>query len=314
MLHTRICLRWLVYQSSIISLAAIAILLTPSILVSRINSSVQLLNFVPAIAAEPPSISEPETDPGTLDRDALDRDVLDRDVLDRESDADAVEPSDPLNSPYPVPWQWVVETQQEIGEPTTLHMRYYRSDALVSPDGQYAAYSRIQLHVVPEPTQNQVSSILFLENLETGDLQLITASSPLGVTQFSPNPDDQIPGAIAILVPVSWSATSDRMLAREFESLFGTGLASDYAVIWDRHHNLTRTLAPENILYTNAVLVGWSQNNPGQVLFRAGNLGDEQWPLYAVDLTGHAIAVADDQPIAFGQRVTSTWSGPQAYR
>ncbi|MGJ3244581.1 MAG: hypothetical protein ACFE0I_00685 [Elainellaceae cyanobacterium] len=269
----------------------------------------QLLNSVRAIAAEPPSIPEPETDPGALDADALDRDVSDR-----ESDADAVEPSDPLNSPYPVPWQWVVETQQEIGESTTPQMRYYRSDALVSPDGQYAAYSRIQLRVVSEPTQNQVSSILFLENLETGDLQLITASSPLGVTQFLPNHDDQIPGAIAILVPVSWSAASDRMLAREFESLFGTDLASDYAVIWDRHHNLTRTVAPENIRYTNAVLIGWSQNNPGQVLFRAGNLGDEQWPLYAVDSTGRAIAVADDQPIAFGRRVTSTWSGPQAYQ
>jgi hypothetical protein len=288
-------LRWLLCQSSVLGLSSFVLLC------SFANVSVsQSLPSPPERQENFPEVSV---------------DAVSQFLPEAEADNPS-ESSDPLNSAYPIPWLWVQQTQEEVGTPANSQMRYYRSDALISPDGQYAAYSRIQLHMLPEPTQNRVSSVLFLENLGTGELQLITASSPLAVQHtLASYFESQPPGAIAILIPVSWSATSDRILAREFESLFGTDIASDYAVIWDRQRNQTYTIAPNQVNYSNAVLLGWSQTHSDQVLFRAGNLGDESWPLYAVDpISGQTVAVANDQPIAFGQRITQTWSGPQTYR
>lgn len=222
---------------------------------------------------------------------------------------------DPLNSPYPVPWSWVLATQAESTATNISELRYYRSPALVSPDGQYAAYSRIQMQAIPNFTQSQVSSVLFLENLQTGGLKTITATSPLANNPFlSREPSDRS-GMIAILIPVAWSELGERVLAREFESLFGSDIASDYAVVWDRQLELTRTLAPTDVVYTNAVLMGWSQTYPGQVLFQAGDLGQQEpWPLWAVNMRGQTIAVRDDQPIVFGQTVNNVWAGPQSHR
>jgi hypothetical protein len=224
---------------------------------------------------------------------------------------------DPINSPYPVPWNWVLATLAEVSRSNTSTLRYYRSQSLISPDGQYAAYSRIQMRVSPEFTQSRVSSVLFLENLRTGDLQTITASSPLADNPFTGNmftPMEVEAGAIAILIPVAWSETGDRILAREFESLFGSDIASDYAVVWDRHQNRTYTIAPTRVQYSNAVLLGWSQTHPGQVLFQAGNLGDTQNMLWAVDFSGQTVAAIEDQPVIFGRVVNNIWAGPQAHR
>ncbi|HEY9659083.1 MAG TPA: hypothetical protein V6C65_11570, partial [Allocoleopsis sp.] len=85
---------------------------------------------------------------------------------------------DPLNSPYPVPWNWVMATQDESDLSSNPRTRFYRTQALISPDGQYAAYSRIQMRVEPEFTRSRVSSVLFIENLKTRDLQTIAATSP----------------------------------------------------------------------------------------------------------------------------------------
>ncbi len=221
---------------------------------------------------------------------------------------------DPLNSPYPVPWNWVLATQAEINPSSALELRYYRSQSLISPDGQYAAYSRIQMRVRPDYTQSQVSSVLFIENLRTGDLQTITASSPFSDNPFTAAEGVDQKGKIAILIPVAWSETGDRVLAREFESILGSDIASDYAVVWDRKLNRAHTLAPSRIQYSNAILLGWSQTHPNRVLFRAGYMGDESWPLWAVDLTGQTVLAAEDQPVTFGRLVNSIWAGPQAYR
>lgn len=192
-------------------------------------------------------------------------------------------------------------------------MRYYRSQSLVSPDGQYAAYSRIQVQLASHFTQNRVASTLFLENLTTGDLQTITASSPLADNPFVPKGTNPQSGTIAMLIPIAWSEESDRILAREFESIFGSDIASDFAVVWDRPSNQTYTIAPTHVQYSNAVLLGWSQSHPGQVLFRAGMIGNENWSLYAVDVGGQTAPVNHDLPITYGQIVNSVWSGPQAY-
>ncbi|NET39145.1 MAG: hypothetical protein F6K19_45440 [Cyanothece sp. SIO1E1] len=221
---------------------------------------------------------------------------------------------DPLNSPYPLPWGWLIGNQNRVATAGISLRSYYRTESLISPDGRYATYSRIQTQLFPDFTQSQVSSILFLEDLNSGDLHTITAASPLSKNRFNSNAAS-IPGSITILIPVAWSETGDRMLAREFESLFGTDLASDYAVIWDRRSNQTHTVTPTQIEYTHAVLMGWSQSSPQHVLFQAGQVGDERQSLWQVDQLGNTIAaIADDQPIVYGKTVTYTWTGPQAYR
>lgn len=225
----------------------------------------------------------------------------------------AVVQIDPLDSPHPVPWNWVMITHAEVTANGGTGIRYYRSPSLVSPDGQYAAYSRIQLQVQPELYQCRISSVMFVENLRTGDLRTISASSPLADNPFVSNEEADMPGIIAILIPISWSAKGDRVLARQFEGLFSTSDASDYAVVWDRQQNRTTTLSPNNDDYTNAVLLGWSRTNPDQVLFRAGELGEEEWPLWAVDLNGQTVAAIEDKPLIFGQTITHSWAGPQAH-
>lgn len=218
---------------------------------------------------------------------------------------------DPLNSPYPVPWNWVMAMMAEknASEPTFC---YYRSQSLISPDGAYAAYSRIQFQISGNFTQNRIASILFVENLRTGELQSITPAAPFADNPFVADAVLNQPGTIAMLLPIAWSERGERLLSREFESVFGSGLASDFAVIWDRASNRTYTLAPTQIQYSNAVLLGWSRMYPSQALFRAGNMGDENWPLYAVDTSGQTTYATEDQPITYGQ-VASACAGPQGY-
>ncbi len=198
---------------------------------------------------------------------------------------------------------------EKISAPT---FRYYRSQSLISPAGDYAAYSRIQLQISGDFTQNRIASILFVENLQTGELLTISPAAPFADNPFVADAMLYEAGTIAILIPVAWSEQGDRLLSREFESMFGSGLASDFAVVWERHSNCTHTLAPTQISYSNAVLLGWSQSHPSQVLFRAGNMGDENWPLYAVDILGQTTSATEDQPISFGEFISS-WAGPQGY-
>ena len=55
-------------------------------------------------------------------------------------------------------------------------MRYYRSVPVVSPDGRYAMYSRVQLEVRPEMYNSRVSSVLFIEDRQTQQLQVVTST------------------------------------------------------------------------------------------------------------------------------------------
>lgn len=217
---------------------------------------------------------------------------------------------DPLNSPHPIPWNWVMATLSAKVSDDTPRLHCYRSQSLLSPDRQFAAYSRIQMQAEPQFFRSRISSVLFIENLKTGDLQAITPSSPLADNPFIEGGIDLI-GSISIVIPVSWSEAGDRLLAREFESLFGSSMASDYAVIVDRPRNRIKTVAPCQTQYTTAILLGWSELDPSRVLFRAGNLGEEAWQLLAVDGEGQTCQEPDDQPITFGHVVSSVWTGPQ---
>lgn len=226
----------------------------------------------------------------------------------------APEQTDPLDSPHPIPWNWIMQTQDEVSATKGSGVRFYRTPSLVSPDGQYAAYTRIQIQVQPDMYRSRVSSVMFVENLSNGSLRMVTASSPLANNPRKRNEPADKPGVISVLIPVSWSQRGDRLLARQFEGLFNTSDASDYAVVWDRQQNRARTIAPSKIRYSNSVLLGWSGSKPDQVLFRAGELGDEQPPLWAVNLGGRTmLAAKKDKPIVFGRNVAQTWAGPQAH-
>ncbi|MBD2578102.1 hypothetical protein [Oscillatoria sp. FACHB-1406] len=220
-------------------------------------------------------------------------------------------PLDPLNSPHPIPWNWVLANAAELSMGQDLSVRLYRSSSLISPDGQYAAYSRLQMQAEVEFFTNRVTSVLFLENLQTGDLQTIAPSSPLASNPFGGSEDAELPGTISIAIPISWSESGDRLLARQFEGLFNTSEASDYAVIWDRRSGTTATVAPEGFEYTNAILLGWSQNDPSRVLFQAGSLGEEDWPLWSVGSDSQTLPAEDDRPIVRGQVVNYAWTGAQ---
>lgn len=192
--------------------------------------------------------------------------------------------------------------------------RYYRTPALVSPDGQYATYSRIKMQATEELSTSRANSIMFVENLQTRELRVINATSPLADNPLECNESADQPGVIAILIPISWSADSDRVLARQFEGLFSSSAASDFAVIWHRQDNRVITLAPSpEIAYTTAILLGWSHTQPDTVLFQAGVIGDEAWQTWAVRADGTTFSIDAEQPQVYGCAVNPIWSGPQAH-
>lgn len=220
---------------------------------------------------------------------------------------------DPLDSPYPIPWNWVLATQTEISHIHTPRLRYYRTQGLVSPDGEYVAYSRLQMQVEPENYRSWVSSVMFVENLHTGNLQTIAATAPLADNPFAQETLSDRTGTISILIPVAWSEEGDRLLGREFESTFGSDMASDFAVLWERTSHQSHTVSPRGINFTHAILLGWSRTYPDRALFRAGILGEAEWPCWTVDGKGYTEpASEEDQPLSFGNTSNSVWMGPQA--
>jgi hypothetical protein len=241
---------------------------------------------------------------------------------------------DPINSPHPVPWNWILAAQGSAAAAAQPQTHYYRSASLRSPDHQWIAYSRICLQATPQLHSCQVSSVLLVENLSTGSLQGVQPPLPLDLCWEEPpeeSPEESLKqseavssqaqgdqpqraGAIGLLVPISWNYSSDRLLTRNFKGAFCSSLASDYALVWDSHTHTSQTLAPYNVAYEYAVLQGWSQTDPDQVLFKTGKLGDPEQHLWRVDRHGHAVPSAFDQAEILGQIVTTPLEGPQALR
>jgi hypothetical protein len=227
---------------------------------------------------------------------------------------------DPIGSPHPIPWTWIQATQDAISSRGVAGVRYYRSMPVISADGRYAMYSRVQLEVKPQMYNSRVTSVLFVEDRQTKNLRVVSSTAPINdpllKVQVSSPSDSQ--GTIAVLVPVSWSQKGDRFLARKFEGAMNTSDVTDYAVIWDREQNRSENVTPSQEQYKHdiAVLLGWSKTHPDQVVFRAGELGEEQWPLMTVAYDGKTTAATTtEQPVIYGQRITDVWAGPQvAYR
>ncbi len=241
-------------------------------------------------------------------------------------DESQAEQIDPIGSPHPIPWKWITATQEAIASNGGSGVRHYRSVPVVSPDGKYAVYSRVQLEVKPEMYNSRVTSVLFVQDMQSKKLWVMSSTTPVSdpllkvkAVKAAAAEETDTSGKIGVLVPVSWSEKGDRFLARKFEGIFNTSDSTDSAVIWDRQKNHANTVAPANQEDEHekiAVLLGWSKRQPDHVLFRAGELGDENWPLMQVANDGKTVPMTDeDQPITFGKKATEIWAGPQvAYR
>ncbi|MEO0688264.1 MAG: hypothetical protein AAFY76_25190, partial [Cyanobacteria bacterium J06649_11] len=225
---------------------------------------------------------------------------------------------DPIGSPHSIPWKWITATQETVSANGGSATRYYRSVPVTSPDGRYSIYSRVKLEVKPEMHKSRVSSVLFVEDRKTNNLRVVASTSalvdPLLKAKKMQGENSQIPGKIGVLVPVGWSENGERFLARKFEGLFNTAHATDKALIWNRQRNHANTVAPsqKNHQYDVAVLLGWSKNTPDNVVFRAGEMGQETWPTITVANDGKTVATPEvDQPTTFGRKTDDIWAGPQ---
>jgi hypothetical protein len=230
------------------------------------------------------------------------------------------ESEDPLGSAYPIPMKWISATQESMA-PRGGGVRYYRSVPVISPDGRYAVYSRIQLEVKPETHNSRVSSVLFIEDRQTKKMVVLSSTSRNNdvLVKVKDEPDANGDGTIGVLVPVSWSEKGDKFLARRFEGVMNTSDVSDYAVIWHRDKNSTNTVGPaykESEHEKISILLGWSKSQPNHVLFRAGEMGEENWALLSVSDDGKTNNASEvDQPVTFGKQAVNVWAGPQvAYR
>ncbi|WP_414530683.1 hypothetical protein [Nodularia chucula] len=238
-----------------------------------------------------------------------------------ELDESQIAEFDPLGSPHPIPWKWILATQEAISANGGSGIRHYRSVPVTSPDGRYIVYSRVQLEVSPAMYQSRVTSVMFVEETQTKTLRVMASTGAIIDPLLNRNRssatemDTDGSGKIGVLVPVSWSEKSDRFLARKFQGKFNTGDSTDQAVIWDRQKNQVNTVAPAREEHEHekiAVLLGWSKNQPDHALFRAGEMGDEDWPLVQVASDGQTLNSTDsDQPITFGPKITEVWAGPQ---
>ncbi len=229
---------------------------------------------------------------------------------------------DPIASPHAVPWKWIVSTQSAFSSQGASGVRYYRSTPVISPDGRYSVYSRVQLQVEPEMHNTRVTSMLFIEDRQTKKLKVLKSTSRVSdpLLRAQATSASYVPhGTIEIFVPISWSKNGDRFLARKFKGVMNTSDATDSALVWDRQNNSTNTITPsqtEDEHHKMSILLGWSKVQPTQVMFRTGELGEEEWPLVTVADNGTTVAATDaDQPVVFGDRDGEIWQGSQvAYR
>lgn len=225
---------------------------------------------------------------------------------------------DPIGSPHSIPWKWITATQETVSANGGSGTRYYRSVPVISPDGRYSMYSRVKLEVKSQMHKSRVSSVLFVEDRKTNNLKVVASTSalvdPLLKGRKMQGENSQIPGKIGVLVPVGWSENGERFLARKFEGLFNTAHATDKALIWNRQKNHANTVAPsqKNHKYDIAILLGWSKNAPDNVVFQAGEMGQETWPTITVANDGKTVATpVVDQPTTFGRKSSDIWAGPQ---
>lgn len=208
--------------------------------------------------------------------------------------------ADPLKSPFPLPWAWIV-AQQKLAALSHQAQTYSQKTAtFISPDGLYQAQAELIFQAHPNFAQNQLTSTLTITNTQTQGGQQWQSTSLIDPELRQDLPADGA-GLIAVLWPVGWSASGEQLLIRHFLGLFSTDFASDVAVIWSRPQQTLTALWPQSVDYDHATLLGWSQEQPDQVLFETATMGDPKTQVWAVNRQEEMLARPSDRPQVYGQ-------------
>jgi hypothetical protein len=159
-----------------------------------------------------------------------------------------------------------------------------------------SAYADTNISMGPKAEQSFVSSQIVLTNHLGTVLSNIPASIHDGETTITEQPLQNQKGVMAILIPVAWSKDGQQLLARQFEAVIGSDVATDYAFIWRRDTQKATTISPLPLNYDTAVLLGWNPMNPNQLLFRTTRLGETSAQVIAVDERGNTMALLSNHP------------------
>jgi hypothetical protein len=216
--------------------------------------------------------------------------------------APVIQTQDPLNSAYPIPWAMIWDNQTKATQTGKVLTLKYLSGKVTSPDGQRQAHSEINLQLSPELTQSYVSSKLIIADAKGKVLQQIPSTMHLGDGKVKETAAISV-GTLSILMPAAWSKDGQQLLTRQFEAVMGSDVSSDYALVWNKKTQLVKTVTPTPQDYDTAILLGWSPQNPNQVLFRTTILGEQQTNLVAVTPNGATVASESSQPLPMGNRM-----------
>ncbi|AFY61629.1 hypothetical protein [Synechococcus sp. PCC 6312] len=217
--------------------------------------------------------------------------------------AQSTTPADPINSPFPLPWAWIIQQQKLAATSHQAQIYAQKTATFISPDGVYEAQAELIFHAHPNFADNQLTSTLTITNTHTQAVQQWQSSSLIDPELRQDLPPDGA-GLIAVLWPVGWSASGEQLLIRNFQGLFSTDFASDVAVIWSRPQQTLTAVWPQSVEYDHATLLGWSQEQPDQILFQTATMGEPKTQVWAVNRQQEMLARPSDRPQVYGQTLT----------
>jgi|GEM_PF-3293578 len=218
-------------------------------------------------------------------------------------------PTDPLQSPFPLPWAWIEQGHAAALKANAPRTYTQQTARYVSPDGRYVAQATLHFQAAPQAFQQRLVSTLEITDRHTGDRQRIESVQEVPPEFLAEVPRGQ--GLIAVLVPVGWSQTGNRLLVRQFMGLFASDLVSDAAWIWQPDRGHVATVYPTAADYDVATLLGWSDTHPEQVLFQTQVLGEPQAMVWAVDSQGSSQLAQGDRPAVYGTTLPATANARQ---
>ncbi|BAY51996.1 hypothetical protein NIES2134_104040 [Thermostichus vulcanus NIES-2134] len=212
--------------------------------------------------------------------------------------------ADPLQSSFPLPWKWIEDGHAAaVKAKKSLHFTQ-QTPQYLSPDGRYGAQATLYFRAEPEAQRQQLVSVLEIRDRQSGRRQRIASLKEMPPEFLAEVPQGQ--GLIAVLVPVGWSATGDRLLVRQVAGLFATDLISDSAWIWQAGVGHVATVYPTAEEYDFATLLGWSTTDPQRVLFQTQTMGNPKVTIWAVDTQGSTQLAQGDRPRVYGTTLPAT--------
>ncbi|MFN4279056.1 hypothetical protein [Thermosynechococcus sp.] len=212
--------------------------------------------------------------------------------------------TDPLQSPFPLPWKWIDDGHTAALKAKKSLRFTQQTPQYVSPDGRYVAQATLYFTAHPEAQRQQLVSILEIRDRQTGNQQRIESLKEMPREFLAEVPQGQ--GLIAVLVPVGWSETGNRLLVRQLGGLFATDLISDSAWIWQAGVGHVATVYPTADEYDFATLLGWSSTDPQRVLFQTQTMGNPKATIWAVDTQGSTQLAQGDRPRVYGTTLPAT--------